>query len=223
MSKLVLIASVAALALPSLANAQTTCHREKDTNRVVGTVVGAAAGALLGSAIAGHHNSTAGAVVGGVGGGLAGNAIGGSSVHCDRYDNGYYDNRGEWHYANGYRDRYGRWARGAPGAGYYDHYGRWVAVAPSAGYAGADVSYGGGYSLRDRENRIERRIRSAENAGVLSSYDADRAYRSLNYIRSRQASLADDHGGLTAADRSDIAGRLDQLNDRLGEDGAGRY
>src|SRR5579871_1079733 len=198
-SKLLLLASVAALAVPALASAQTTCHHEKDTDRVVGTVIGAGVGAVVGSAIAGPHHATAGAIVGGVGGGLAGNAVGGSAVHCDRYDNGYYDSDGGWHAAGGYYAADGRWIATAPGAGYYDNDGRWVPTAPPARYYGADVAYAGS-SLEAREERTERRIRSAEDAGALSEYDADRAYRSLNAIRDSQASLSDDHDGLTAAD-----------------------
>lgn len=223
MRKLLLIAGIAVLSAPGLASADTTtCHRDRDNNRVVGTVVGAGLGALLGSSIAGHGDRTAGAVIGGVGGGLAGNAIAGSSVRCDRYDNGYYDRYGRWHYATGYYDRYNRWVAVTPGRGYFDSYGRWYATAPAAEYRGADVAYVGG-RLDAREDRVEERIRSAERAGALSQFDADRDYRFLSAIRSRQAMLAGDHDGLTAADRDDIAMRLDRLNDRLNDEGAGGY
>ena|SRR6516164_4266721 len=223
MRKLLLIAGVAVLSAPGLARADiTTCHRDRDTNRVVGTAVGAGLGALIGAGIAGHHDRAAGAVIGGVGGGLAGNAIGGSTVRCDRYDNGYFDSYGRWHYASGYYDRYHRWVGATPGRGYFDGDGRWIETAPAAGYRGADVAYVGG-GLDAREDRVEERIRSAERAGVLSGYDAERDYRYLDDIRSRQAVLADDHNGLNAADRNEIAMRLNGLNDRLNAEGAGGY
>src|SRR5260370_39298277 len=143
MRKLVLIAGLAALAIPGLASAQTTCHQEKNNNRVVGTVLGAGIGALIGSGLAGHHNSTGAAVAGGVVGGVAGNAIGGSTVHCDHYDNGYYDRDGRWHEASGYYDRDGRWERTYPGTGYYDASGRWYPARAADAY-GRDVAYAGG-------------------------------------------------------------------------------
>ena len=222
MRRLLLIAGVAVLSVPGLASADTTCHHGRDTNRAVGTVVGAGLGALLGAGIAGHHDRAAGAVIGGVGGGLAGNAIGGSTVRCDRYDNGYYDSDGRWHYATGYYDRYHRWVAATPGRGYFDNDGRWIPTAPAAEYRGADVAYVGG-GMTAREDRIEDRIRSAESAGVITRYDADRDYRSLNAIRSRQAELANEHDGLNVADRNEIAMRLNGLDDRLNAEGAGGY
>ena len=215
MRKLLLIAGLAAVAIPSLASAQTTCHEEKNNSRVVGTVVGAGIGALLGSAIAGRHNSTGPAIGGAVVGGVAGNAIGGSSVHCDRYDNGYYDRDGRWHEASGYYDRGGRWVTTYPGTGYYDSSGRWNSARSAESY-GSDVTYTGG-DLNDRENRLQQRISNAEYDGSLSRYDADRLNRQLSGIRGRQERLQGDHDGLTDSDVADLSSRLDGLNDRLSE------
>ncbi len=64
-----------ALALPSLAAAQTRCEREHQTNQVAGTVVGAGIGALLGSAVVGRKSGTEGAVIGGIAGAVAGNQL----------------------------------------------------------------------------------------------------------------------------------------------------
>ena len=222
MRKLLLIAGVAALTIPGLANAQTTCHHEKNNDRVVGTIVGAGLGALLGSAIAGHHDRGVGAVAGAVGGGVVGNAVGGSAVHCDRYDNGYYDRDGNWRAANGYGsgyyDRDGRWVGAAPtGGGYYDRDGRWVERAPDSERYGADAAYAGG-NLYARESDLERQIRSAQYNGRLSSYDANRMYRQLNGIRSRQERLKDDHDGLTDSDVAELSSRLDNLSERLGSE-----
>ena len=212
-----LIASVAALAIPGLASAQTTCHQEKDNSRVVGTVVGAGLGALVGSALAGHHNATAPAIGGAVVGGFAGNAIGGSTVHCDRYDNGYYDRDGRWHEASGYYDRDGRWVRAYPGTGYYDSSGRWHSMRSADAY-GRDAAYAGGGNLYARESDLEQRIHAADYNGSLSRYDADRLMRDLNRIRDRQAQLRADHDGLTDGDVADIDSRLDNLSDRLGDE-----
>ena len=67
------IFAVAAL-IPSLAMAQETCA-QRSANRVAGTAIGAVAGALLGSSIAGHGHKGDGAVVGGVGGAIVGNQV----------------------------------------------------------------------------------------------------------------------------------------------------
>ncbi|MGH6956400.1 MAG: hypothetical protein ACREEW_07010 [Caulobacteraceae bacterium] len=81
----VLIATVAAAALlPALAIAQPYdrgCVQSNRQNNAAGTVLGAIGGAIVGGAIAGHHNRGAGVVVGGVGGALAGNAIARSNDH----------------------------------------------------------------------------------------------------------------------------------------------
>jgi len=122
-------ASVALVAIPYMANADTICHHEQSTNRAVGTVVGAGLGALVGGAVAGHHDTGLGVALGAIGGGVAGNVIGGATVNCDRYDNGYYDRNGQWHDAHGYYDR-GRWVATTPGGGYYDNDGRWIAATP---------------------------------------------------------------------------------------------
>ena len=87
MRKLLLIASVAAVAIPGLASAQPGCREQQHDNRVTGTVLGAVGGALLGGAISGHAG---GAVIGGVAGGAVGNVAGGASVSCADY-HGYYD------------------------------------------------------------------------------------------------------------------------------------
>ena len=210
--KLLLIAGVAALTLPGLAHADTVCHHEKNNNRVVGTVVGAVGGGLIGNAIT--HGHGPGTVLGAIAGGVAGNVIGGSSVHCDRYDNGYYDRDGDWHYSSyrtsGYYDEDGRWiAYSAPRGGYYDAYGRWVPNgSPSAGYYGRDSSYYGGGNFDYRLNRAEDRIRNDEASGRISGYAANRAFTDINRLRGREERLENEHGGLTAGDVDDLTARL---------------
>jgi len=81
----ILIASLlAAVAIPGAVFAQDYdpgCVRANQDNHATGTILGAIGGALLGGAIAGHHDRGAGAVIGGVGGAVAGNAIAGSQDH----------------------------------------------------------------------------------------------------------------------------------------------
>ncbi len=206
MRKLILIAGLAALSLPTLAMAQTSCHEAKQDNRAVGTVVGAGVGALIGDAIGGGR----GAVVGAVGGGVVGNVSGGASVHCD---NGYYDPNGAWHQASGYYDSRGSWVAN-PTNGYYDAYGRWVPMAPAA--YGADVDYSG-RGIDGRESWIDHRIQSNFDDGDLTQGQADQDRDRLNAIRRREARMQSDHGGLTDADRADLNGRLDGLSDDLGD------
>ena len=139
MRKRILAAGLAAAALiPSLAVAQQTCAERERSNRVAGTVAGAALGALAGSAVSGRGARTEGAVIGGVGGASIGNQLAKGRVDgIDSY--GYYDSNGIWHantYASqnavGYYDANGVWVDGAPN-GYYDASGRWV-TANSSGY-----------------------------------------------------------------------------------------
>jgi len=209
MRKLLLIAGIAALAIPSIAAAQPGCYEQRHDSKVAGTLLGAGVGALIGGSIAGHGSKGVGAVAGAVGGGLIGNAAAGSSVHCD----GYYDANGVWHTASGYYDGDGRWVATGP-SGYYDSNGRWVATAPYAGAYGADVAYVGG-SITDRENSLENRIRTGDNRGSLSGYEVSSAYRELGAIRRQHRNLMDAHGNLTWDDRADLNSRLDNLSDTL--------
>ena len=212
MRKLLLIAGIASMAIPSIASAQPGCREQQHDNRVAGTFVGAGLGALIGSAVAGPGSRGAGAVVGAVGGGVVGNVAGGSSVTCDTRT-GYYDNDGIWHANTGYYDDNGAWHAAG---GYYDGDGRWVdgaRPAPSADIYGADVAYVGPASdLSGREDWLAQRIQAGEDRGALSHYDADGDRGRLSSIRDLQRRLRDDHEGLSGDDRADIDSRLDDLN-----------
>ena len=217
MRKLLLIAGVAALAVPtlavpSIASAQPGCREQQHDNRVAGTFAGAGLGALLGSAIAGPGSRGAGAVVGAIGGGVVGNVAGGSSENCDTRT-GYYDDNGLWHAADGYYDDNGAWHAAN---GYYDGDGRWVdgfRPAPSADSYGADVAYvGAPGDLSGREDWMERRIQAGEDRGALTHFDADGDRSRLTSIRDMQARLRDDHDGLSGDDRADLGSRLDDLS-----------
>jgi hypothetical protein len=218
MRKLLLIAGMACLAVPtlvpSIASAQPGCREQQHENRVAGTVVGAGLGALIGSAVAGPGSRGAGAVVGAVGGGVVGNVAGGSSVNCDSRA-GYYDSDGAWHANPGYYDDNGAWHTAS---GYYDGDGNWIdgarpASAPSADSYSADVAYvGPSNDLSGREDWLDRRIQAGEDRGALTHFDADGDRSRLSTIRDMQGRLRDDHDGLSGDDRADIGSRLDDLN-----------
>jgi len=199
MRKLLLIAGVATLAIPSLVLAQPDCRREQHDNRVAGTVVGAGAGALIGSAIAGPGSRGVGAVVGAVGGGALGNAAAGASTHCDEPSPaGYYDSDGAWHAAGGY----------------YDANGRWIETAPAAGDVGADVAYvGGPDDLDSRASSVEARIHQGDASGALSRGDAEHDFDTLAGIRQFEARKRDEHDGtLGEKDRANVVNKLDNLS-----------
>jgi hypothetical protein len=141
MRKLLLVAGLAAAALaPSLAFAQQSCAQQH-SNQVVGTLGGAGAGALLGSAVAPRGDRGVGAVIGAVGGAVVGNQLTQPDRDCS-HAYGYYDQNNQWHAngidradARGYFDRDGAWVAGAPN-GYYDGNGRWIAAREDAAASG---------------------------------------------------------------------------------------
>ncbi|HUO20906.1 MAG TPA: glycine zipper 2TM domain-containing protein [Caulobacteraceae bacterium] len=74
------LGAVTALSAPALAQPyDSACVRANQNNQVAGTIVGAIGGALIGNAVAGHHDKGAGTAIGAIGGGLAGNAIAGAN------------------------------------------------------------------------------------------------------------------------------------------------
>src|SRR5436190_11771587 len=75
------------------------CRKERRDRRVAGGVLGAIAGGVIGSNVAGHGNRTTGTVVGATAGAVVGNNIGRASVRCD--GNGAYWSRNETY---GYND-----------------------------------------------------------------------------------------------------------------------
>lgn len=110
----------AALSAPSFAAAQSSyyggrsdysydpCRRDTTNRATTGGVLGALAGAAIGSNVAGHHVRTEGAVLGGIAGAVAGAVIGKSAAACQtgqtRNGSAYYNNNRD--YGDGYG--YGR-------------------------------------------------------------------------------------------------------------------
>ena len=116
MTNKMIFTGVLAALLPATAMAQPApgCVRSNQQSRAEGTVLGAGAGALIGSQLAGRGSRGEGAVLGAVGGAVAGNAIAGArNTPCPP---GYYYVRRRGRSAMG-RDRAtgrGRpWASGA--------------------------------------------------------------------------------------------------------------
>ncbi len=77
------IAAAASAAIPVAANAANSCQEVKHDHKVIGTMLGAAAGAFLGSAIAAHGHKGDGALVGAAGGAVAGNLMSRSKAPCE--------------------------------------------------------------------------------------------------------------------------------------------
>lgn len=79
MRRMLLIGGLAALiAAPSLAEARDACQQRNHERKVTGTLLGAAGGALVGSAI----GDSKGAIIGGLGGAAVGHEIG--RINCNR-------------------------------------------------------------------------------------------------------------------------------------------
>ena len=81
MRKMILaLGVIAAIAVPTLASAASSpCEARAEHRKVVGTVLGGLAGAVIGNQVS--HNG--GALVGGVGGAVVGNQL--SRTSCDHY------------------------------------------------------------------------------------------------------------------------------------------
>jgi len=96
------------------------CHKDRRDRRVGGGLLGAIAGGVIGSQVAGRGSRTTGAVVGATAGAVVGSNIGGKSVRCD--GNGAYWNRGETY---GYNESY--YYRGRHEDRWYDrNHCRWA-------------------------------------------------------------------------------------------------
>jgi hypothetical protein len=177
--KLLVAGLLATAVLPAAASAQPYdpgCVRSNEQSRAQGTVLGAIGGAILGGALAGHHDRGAGVVLGGVGGAVAGNAIAGA--RNDPCPAGYYRPAPP--------PREGGFWAGAPGG------------------------------IHERIDFMHERINRSAERGWISSREAHRAYRELNFIRSEDARLRDQSGGhLRPEDRNYLQSRLDSLGARL--------
>jgi hypothetical protein len=182
MRKHLFAASIAAIALvPSIANARTqseaTCEQQS-TTQVVATVGGAGVGGVIGNVVAGRGDKTLGTIIGAAAGALAGNQLAKPNRDCN-HAYGYYDQDNRWHAtgisasdARGYYDRDGAWVDGPP-QGYYGNDNRWIASNASRGGSG-DFRAGGEWVPTSAEGYYDRNDQwvSASDAGV---YDQRRS------------------------------------------------
>lgn len=123
---------------------QQDCLKKKRDRMVAGGALGAIAGAVLGSNVAGRGAKSEGGVLGAVAGAVAGGAIARSTAKCDAYSGGY------GQYGNGYQG----------GDPRYDDYGLEGGPYAPASYS-YDRSYGrqcgwGEEVLRDPNGRSVR-------------------------------------------------------------------
>jgi len=106
--KIGFILAAAATLIAAPASAQYYDYdRRNDNDQLAGAAVGAVAGGLLGSAIAGNSSNTEGTIAGAVIGGIAGAAIAGDGNRGHyrpqgHYNGGYYD-RSTGYYGGGYQ------------------------------------------------------------------------------------------------------------------------
>lgn len=105
----------------------TSCERRADSSAAAGGVIGALAGAAIGSSLAEHGSRGEGAVLGALAGGAIGAGVGASSASCDAH--GYYFSRNQT-----YAYREADFERGPSGRHDYDYYNRMecrLAIAPA--------------------------------------------------------------------------------------------
>lgn len=96
------------------------CRRDTTTRSTTGGIIGALAGAAIGSNLAAHHGGrTGGAALGGLAGAALGANIGKSTAACQsngQQRQGYYDNSQRYYGSNSYDSGY----YAGDGGGYYD-------------------------------------------------------------------------------------------------------
>ncbi len=120
----------------SYANQDQVCAKKRQDRMVAGGALGAIAGAVLGSNVAGRGAKSEGGALGAVAGAVAGGMIGRNTAKCGPYDQyGYHNGQygqygGGGQYQGGYRDD-GYGLEGGPyaptsygGGGYNDRYGQ---------------------------------------------------------------------------------------------------
>ena len=208
--RLILAGLLAAAALPTFAHAQSydaACRKSHSDDRAAGTVIGAIGGALLGSAVAGHHDRGTGAVVGGLGGAVVGNQIARS---------------GEHHCPPGYDYVEPAPAAYAPPPPAYGPppppaYG----PPPPPGAYGpppppGSFWYGASYDVRQRIDFLQDRINRSNADGFLSPREYRKLGGDLNTVRRQARSMTYRDGGqLSPPDRDYLLHRLDDLSRRV--------
>ena len=194
MKNKLILAGVLAAILPGVALAQPAdpnCVASNNASRTEGTVLGAGAGALLGSVLAGRHSRGEGAVLGAVGGGIGGNLIAGQ--RNDPCPPGYY---------------YGPNGGPPPGAAGYG-------PPPPQGGPGGGFWQGAPGDIRQRIDWMQQRIDRMSADGRLNPGETHRAYADLRSIRYYARSNYQRYGALSPDQRGYIQARLDHLRDSI--------
>jgi hypothetical protein len=190
MNKKFVVAGVLAALLPGAALAQPpdpNCVRSNHASTAEGTILGAGAGALLGSVLAGRHSRGTGAALGAVGGAVAGGTI--ASSRNDPCPPGY------------------DYGPPPPGPGY---------GPPPPGPGPARFWNGAPGGLRERMDFMQSRIQRAIDTGAITPPEARRAFGELRSIRGwDQQRRYQNGGGLSPDDRGYIQSRLDHLGASL--------
>ncbi len=154
------------------APAQDPCYRDGRTG--AGGVIGATAGAVLGSQVAARGRRTEGSVLGGVLGAVIGSQIGRASSEACYNQQGYYDQQGYGYQAPSYDERNNRYDNGYGQPRYDERYD------DRRGY---DDDYRGGYGYdrgsdcRLAESRIRLPDGRYETRHVRSCRDSSGRYR----------------------------------------------
>ncbi len=115
------------------------CEQRRSNNQVAGGLIGALAGAALGSNVAASGVRTEGAVLGGLVGAAVGAGVGRSTAQCD--DRGYYFSYDQtMPYREGYYDNRNRWRNGSRYS-YYNNRRCRLASAPATYRGATDYRY----------------------------------------------------------------------------------
>lgn len=164
------------------------CQPSNPNAPIEGALIGGAAGALLGSAIAGHHHKGDGAVVGGVGGAVVG-AMVGSNSNQPSCPEGY---------------AYVAPPQGPPGP----------PPPPAYAYPSAppgDFWYGAPYDLRARFSFVRNQIARVDQDGWLSPRERGRLYHHLDEMAQQEDRMRYESGGYLGPDQ--VRRLTDELND----------
>lgn len=195
------LALTAALAGAEGASAQPIqggCRPANNDAALGGAVIGGVAGALLGSAVAGHHEKTAGAVVGGGMGAIAGAAIGSSQNQpCP--------------------EGYVAYQQGPP-----------PPPPPAYGPPSrpGEFWYGAPQRIHDRIAFVRNRVLTVDQDGWLSPRERNRLMHRLDEISRQEDGMRYQDGGRLSPDHiSQLNSELDDLSRRIHWDeyAAGRH
>ena len=212
MNKKLILAGLLAAVLPSAAVAQPPdpgCVQSNQNSKVEGTVLGAGAGALLGSVLAGRHSRGEGAVLGAVGGGVAGNVI--SGQRNDPCPPGYYYPQQQPGYGPPPNNGYGQSGYGQPG---YQQQGYGQAgYGPPPG--GGGFWQGAPTDIRQRIDFLQQRVDRLSANGRITPDAAQRAYARLRQVRRYAHTNYQRYGQLTPDQQGYIQSQLDYVGRSL--------